>query len=631
MTSKGTMTLGMPRRPHLACLHPESATIAKNHALTFRFGPMPVTDLVSAIYHALRIDPLDDDARDCVEDLLSEPATDDRDQQILDIYRYTTAERAIRTIILVGPCDIAEYIVALWASDPYAAQQLTARNFRPLAKSKLPGWAVRKEKFGKKNTRGNKNFLDSDGLPRCYVPPLQAAALLSELTRTGNNIIAHAWHALSKSRQWLTRNAMHTEIAVGTDLCQNSREIIMAAAMGIEALLPKKTDLATGKVQQAAKAAVRKQMRRFENLAQGSISHNEFIKANGRYVADFPIFDAKPALKKHLPQTDAVLAFGLTLREHVNWALAWLYDDARLESKKSAHLLCYPKQDRMIEGMTHGQAMWFLATQWLAHVGDDVAVLFAQPARDVPQTKSADVHSVDEIRRDDPIDENECNTRGKTMLENGRLIRTSDVTGGAPCADSRYDFRLWLQPQSTLHRTLKGCAKPYLPLGFGKGVVDHLGRLAPNFTVNCNGNRARQQNNRNSKARQGAIDICYGVAHDLMLIPCGPSLSSMHVMLRSYSQRLHFAEFQDFLAKTPGNFDPANRLFENACSSHALFPTSFGLAPIFTRSTAIFARLKASASQDGIAAAMASSGGVYELSILSAETSNTTFEAASFR
>jgi hypothetical protein len=372
-------------------------------------------------------------------------------------------------------------------------------------------------------------------------------------------------------------------------------------------------------------AAVRKQMRRFEDLAHGSISQNDFIKANGRYVPDFPTIDAKPALKNLLPQTDAVLAFGLTLREHINWALAWLYDDARLESEESEHFPRSPKQTRMIEGMTHGNAMWFLATQWLSNVGDDVAVLFAQPARAVAQTKSANLHSEDKILCDEPVDEDECTARGKTMLENGRLIRTSDVTRGASYADARYDFRLWLQPEQPLHDALKKCVKPSLPLGFGKGVGSHMGRLAPNFAVNLTGKRAGQQSSCSSKANHGALDICYAVAHDSMLVPCGPGLSSIHVMLRSFSQSQYRSEFRDFFPKTPGNFDSADRLYDNACTSHVVFPTGSGPAAIYTLRTAITGRLKASASLDGIAAAIASSGGLCEPFIRSPGTSRTTF------
>ena len=135
--------------------------------------------------------------------------------------------------------------------------------------------------------------------------------------------------------------------------------------MGIEALLPKKTNRANGMTNWPTKAATRRQIERFEELAQGSISYDDFIKLGGQHLADFPVVGACSALKNHLPQTDAVLAFGLIVREHVNWALASLFDDARLESEKSGHVPCYPKQAHMIEGMTHGQAMWFLATQCL--------------------------------------------------------------------------------------------------------------------------------------------------------------------------------------------------------------------------------------------------------------------------
>ena len=257
------------------------------------------------------------------------------------------------------------------------------------------------------------------------------------------------------------------------------------------------------------------------------------------------------------------------------------------------------------------------------NVCDDVAVLFAQPARAVPQTKSAELQSEDEVRRGDPVDENECTTRGKTMLGNGRLIRTSDVTG-ASCADSHYDFRLWLQPEQALHEALKECVKPSLPLGFGKGTADHIGRLASNFTVNLNGKRAGQSTSRSSKAKRRDPDICYAVAHDSMLMPCGLGLSSIHVVLRSFSQRLHRAEFRNFLAKTPGNFDQANRLVDDACTSPALFSNGFGSLAMFTRRATIIAHLKASGSQDGIATVMAVHGGLYEPSTLCAETNKVT-------
>ena len=98
IASKGTQTFGMPRRPHIACLHSETLPSSITTTFTFRYGEMSVTEIVSALYHTLRIDPLDADAKKQVDILLAQPTTDSRDQKILDIYRDTTAERAIRTI-----------------------------------------------------------------------------------------------------------------------------------------------------------------------------------------------------------------------------------------------------------------------------------------------------------------------------------------------------------------------------------------------------------------------------------------------------------------------------------------------------------------------------------------------------
>jgi hypothetical protein len=581
VVAPGTQTCGAPRRPHMACLIAamSSTTLTK---LTFRHDPMSVLELVNAIYQALRIRPLDSYRQAEVDALLMQPESWSRDRQILDIYRETTAENAIRTIILIGPCDLAEYIVALRASNAEAAQLLTARNFRPLIDSQLPGWGNRKEIFGDRTARRKANCFDSDGLRRCFVDPLSGAILLAELTRAANNIIAHAWRALSKHRRWLTRKALHHDLARNQDIDPNSMEVAMASAMGMEPLIPAEPAEDIETVRRAAKAEVAMKIDKIERLVTGEQSLDGFVEDITSKTIDFPIVDAAPALKKILPQTDAVRAFGLTLREHIDYALAWLYDDARLASDDAAHVPRYPGHAADIGGLSHGSAMWYLATQWLANVGDDVAILFARQARvSPPQRPSRDNEGniigdeldepvpEDVIAIDDPIDPDELGIRGKNMLEAGRLLRTSDVIAGTACADARYEFRLWLLPEDTLHKVLATQAGPMLPSGYGAYLAHHVGGMPPNISTRQHGISASQKTKRTSSADKQALRLLHAVAHDAMLMPCGIGLSNLHIVLRSYSQRLHQAEFRDFMRKTPGNFDPANHVNRVACSPYA--------------------------------------------------------------
>lgn len=580
--AKGTQTYGAPRRPHIACILAATSSTALSK-LNFRPGPMSVIELVIAFYQALRLSPLDSYRQAEVDILLTQLESPYRDRQILDIYRETDAEKAIRTIILIGPCDLAEYIVALRASNAHAAQLLTARSFRPLLTSSLPGWEIRKELFGARSKR-DKAYLDTDGLRRCYVDPLNGAALLAELTRVAQNIIAHAWRALSKHRLWLTRKALHDDLVHNHDLDSNSIEMVMAAAMGMEPLILAESPDETTNLREAAKAGVATQIDKMEQLANGEQSLHDFMEDVSEKVIGFPIVDAAPALKRILPQTEAVRTFGLTLREHIDYAFAWLYDEARIASDDIRHMPSYPGHSFDIGEMSHGSAMWYLATQWLANVGDDVAILFAKQARvspaQRPHKNDKGNFIVDKLGEElpnkiisvhRPIKSDEHLNRGKNMLETGRFLRTSDVVAGTACADARYDFRFWLQPEDAMHKALKVQAEPMLATSHGAGLGRRLDRLPQNISIRQHGISSGQKTKRITAADKQALNLLYAVAHDTMLMPCGIGLSNLHIVLRSYSQRLHEAEFRDFIRKTPGNFVWANRPNTDSCPIPAIF------------------------------------------------------------
>lgn len=580
--ANGTPTYGMPRRPHMACLLAATSSTALSK-LNFRRGAMSVTELVIAFYQALRLSPLDSYRQAEVDILLTQLESPYRDRQILDIYRETDAEKAIRTIILIGPCDLAEYIVALRASNAHAAQLLTARSFRPLLTSSLPGWEIRKELFGARSKR-DKAYLDTDGLRRCYVDPLNGAALLAELTRVAQNIIAHAWRALSKHRLWLTRKALHDDLIHNHDLDSNSIEMVMAAAMGMEPLIFTDSPDETTNLREAAKVGVAMQIDKIERLAIGEQSLHDFVENVSEKVIGFPIVDAAPALKRTLPQTEAVRTFGLTLREHIDYAFAWLYDEARIASDEIRHIPLYPGHAFDIGEMSHGSAMWYLATQWLANVGDDVSILFAKQARVSPAQRprkddkgnfivdKLGVELPDEINSvHRPIKSDEHLNRGKNMLETGRFLRRSDVEAGTACADARYDFRFWLRSEDALHKALEVQAKPMLSMSHGTGLGTHVSRLPQNISIRQHGISSGQKTKRITAADKQALHMLYAVAHDTMLMPCGIGLSNLHIVLRSYSQRLHEAEVRDFIRKTPGNFVWANRPNTDSCPIPAIF------------------------------------------------------------
>lgn len=558
---QGVVTFGMPRRPHLGCLNLAKNSTSISGKLTFWHGAMSAAEIVAGLYAALRIDPLDNYQRNEVDMLLKQPATPYREARILDVYRDTAFEKAIRTIILAGPCDLAEYIVALRGTHPDEAQLLIARDFRPLLDKSLPGWEIRKPIFGKRATGNLDKRFYTDGLTRCFVPPFEAAVLLAELTRAAQNLAAHSKRALSVTNQWLSRKKLHCELNDNKDQHVESRGISIACAMGMEPLFDQKASK-SGKTAGAARKAVRNQIEKFEKVAADAKALDELTSQTAQQIVDFPVVDPAISLQKLMPQTDAVRAWGLTVREHVAWALALLYDDARLVADSNDHIPDRPKRAYDIANMKHGEAMWCLAAEWIRSSSEEAAMAFARPAqlaqleRSPKGTRKKD--SGANLPKSAPVQAEDRDGRGKTMLEKGRSIRKSDVLN-LPSSSAIYDFRFWLLPEDGPHQRLKIFTKPMLPVNYGAGLAEKVGGLPKNIVVKQLGARISQQSNRCSTADKRALAMTNASAHDAMLTPLGPSLSGMYFVLRSNAQHLHRGQSNEIRKAAPENSNPLLR------------------------------------------------------------------------
>lgn len=158
-----------------------------------------------------------------------------------------------------------------------------------------------------------------------------------------------------------------------------------------------------------------------------------------------------------------------------------------------------------------------------------------------------------------PVKDYHCTGRGKTMLERGRNIRTSDVAGELPIAAATYNHRYWSRPEEPFHSTLIDQTKTILPANYGTGLAKHLGGLPKNISTKQHGKRAGQRTNRCAAADKRGLMQATAAAHDTMLSPLGPSLSGMYSVLRSFVQRLHQLQFSEFRKTPPKNFDPLFR------------------------------------------------------------------------
>lgn len=515
--------LGIPRLPHLGCLALNGSPVGPGRGLNFWPGPMSELQLVQGFYRALRIEPWygDDKPLAAMADCLS---SRDDEAEILSYYRDTPIEKAIRTLLGVGVCDLAHYIVLNYRSNHLLFERLKARCLTLSSKESadLPPWPKNSQKC------------------RSLVPTLAAFSLMAELTRFAQNIVAHGRQALATDFKPMSHAEMSKELRKKPNgqshalLCQT-----LAAAMGMETLLPEESARNPRDIAEAARDAASAQFAAIVAATIDDVGMTELIRAAQQQIGNCPTDPELAILVSNAPRTDAVRAFGLTLREHLAWGLARLHGDAwklykslDTDTKKER----YPGD--LPGNMSAGEAAWCISVELLRTVDERAASAYAAQARAAKRNSKVEP----EPRNSDllrPVIRNEYEGRGETIIATGRQIRPSDPESNWPTAGIEYDHTRWTKPQTGEQRRFRQAIAGYLAAGCGIGIASKADRRPDNIAElqrRASGNHIKERIR--SVADDAEIAFLSDVARDVTLTVGASSLSRGHYMMRDLAAQL---------------------------------------------------------------------------------------------
>lgn len=524
LSDPNAVNLGIARLPHLACLGLSGSPVGPDSGLNFWPGPMSELQLVQGFYRALRIEPWYYDEQPLAEMAVGLSSRDDV-LEILSLYRETPAEWAIRTLIGVGICDLARYIVLHYRSHQTLVERLKARSlmFSRNDMLALPAWP------------------EHDPRCRSLVPPLAGFALLAELTRFAQNIVAHGHQAMGRTFLLMSQAKMSEEFRrrkgspAHAAYCQT-----LAAALGMEALLPSPNERTSRNIDGAALTAVAAQhaavvAAHSDEAAMVSLSKDAQLKIGN---CNSPAGHA--AIVGTRPRTDAVRAFGLTWREHLAGGLARLHDAAWQEIKQVGSPASAPRYPGdSPDKMSAGAAASCLAIEWLRGIDEQAASEYVSQGRLARRRSQNDDRETEgsDVRR--PVKRDEYIHYGETIILSGREIRPSDPLGHWPTAGVEYDARRWIIPQTGEQRRFRQAIAGYLPAGCGAGITGKPDRRPDNF---CELQRRASGNHIKTRIRtvhdDAELDFLSMVARDVTLTLGAASLSRGHYQMRDLAARM---------------------------------------------------------------------------------------------
>lgn len=516
-------SLGIPRLPHLACLALNRSPVGPGSGLNFWQGPMSELQLVQGFYRALRIEPCYDDDQSLAAMAVGLSSRDDI-AEILSYYHDTPIKRAIRTLLGVGVCDLAHYIVLYYRRHPLLVERLKARCLMLSSKEQtaLPDWPMNNSEC------------------RSLVPPLPAFGLMAELTRFAQNIVAHGRQALATDFKPMSHAKMSTEFLKKPN--EQSHALVcqtLAAAMGMETLLPEDSARNSRDINRAAREATSAQYAAIVAAYPDDVCMTELTRTAQQKIGNCATDPGHASVVGNGPRTDAVRAFGLTLREHLAWGLARLHDDAWRLYKSPCN---DPKKVRypgdLPGNMSAGEAAWCIGVELLRTVDERAASAYAAQARAAERNSKVEP----EPRNSDllrPVSRYEYGGRGETIIATGRSIRPSDPLGQWPTAGIEYDYTRWIEPQTGEQQRFRQAIARYLAAGFGIGIASKADRRPDNIAElqrRSSGNRSKARTR--SAADNAEIAFLSEVARDVTLTVGASSLSRGHYMMRDLAAQM---------------------------------------------------------------------------------------------
>jgi hypothetical protein len=515
--------LGIPRLPHMACLALNGSPVGPGNGLNFWTGKMSKLQLVQGFYSALRIEPSFGD-----DESLSAKAvgisSQDREAEILNHYSCMPIERAIRTLLGVGVCDLAHYIVLNYQSNPLLFERLKARCLMLSKKERtaLPSWP--------------KNSSEC----RSLVPTLDAFSLMAELTRFAQQIVAHGRQAVATDFKPMSHAKMLKELRKKSNgqsyalLCQT-----LAAAMGMETLLPEESARNPRDIAEAAREAVSAQYAAIVAATIDAVGMTELAKAAQQQIGSCPTDLKRAALAGNGPRTDAVRAFGLTLREHLAWGLARIHRDAWKLYKSSSANRKKPRYRGDIQGnMSAAEAVSCITAELLRAVHEDAASAYAAPAR-AARRNATDDPEPDNSELYRPVGRDEFAGRGETVIATGSKIKLSDPESDWPTAGIEYDHTRWTMPQTKEKGRFQQVIGGFLAADCGIGIASKADRRPDNIAElqrRGSGNHVKQRIR--SVADDAEIAFLSEVARDVTLTVGASGLSRGHYMMRDLAAQL---------------------------------------------------------------------------------------------